>query len=323
MAGRSEIYKRDVRGKILKINNFSGSIMENEQLCKHTTWKIGGVAKYLALASDENDVKRVVSYCIENTIPYCVIGNGSNILFSDDGFDGVVIKTAEGLKAKTVLSFGDESVITYFGAGNIVSELLNFSVRYGLSGLEFLAGIPATFGGILKMNAGAFNTEIKDIVEWINIYSPKEDFVTKRKNDLVFRYRMLELANDCIILGGALRLKKDSPELIQKRIAENQLKKKESQPINLFTCGSVFKNPPGDYAGRIIDEMGLKGLQVGGARISEKHANFIVNTGNATAKDVLTLIEMVKQKVWLKKQLLLEEEVVIINKNKGVKASVV
>ncbi len=322
MAGWSEIYKRDVRGKVLKINNFSGSIIENEQLSKHTTWKIGGVAKYLVLTSDENDVKRIISYCEEHVIPYCVIGNGSNVLFSDEGFDGAVIKTAEGIKGKTVLSFDNETVTAYFGAGNIVSELLNFSVRYGLSGLEFLAGIPATFGGILKMNAGAFNCEIKDIVEWINIYSPKEGFVTKKKNELVFRYRMLELSNDSVILGGALRLKKDSPELIQKRIAENQSKKKESQPINLFTCGSVFKNPPGDYAGRIIDEMGLKGVQIGGARISEKHANFIVNTGNATAKDVLTLIEMVKQKVWLKKQLLLEEEVVIINKNKGVKALV-
>jgi len=306
----------------LKINNFSGIIAENECLCNHTTWRIGGVARYLALTSDENDVKRVISYCVENEIPYCVIGNGSNVLFPDEGFDGVVIKTSNGLKQKVPLLFDKESVISYFGAGNKVGEILNFSIRYGLSGFEFLAGIPATFGGLLKMNGGAFNNEIKDLIEWVNIFSLRDGFVTKNKNELIFHYRMLELPDDCVILGGAVRLKKDSPQSVQNKISDNHTKKRESQPINLPTCGSVFKNPQGEFAGRIIDELGLKGLQVGGARISEKHANFIVNTGRATAKDVLTLIEMVKQKVWLKRRLILEEEVVIINKNKGLKASV-
>ncbi|GAB4442815.1 MAG: UDP-N-acetylmuramate dehydrogenase [bacterium] len=305
------------------IDNFKGELKKDEKMSNHTTWKVGGVAKYLALPYDEVDVELAVSYCLKESIRYCIIGNGSNVLFTDDNFDGMVIKTTGGLKEKKTLFYQNDTVISYFSAGNMMGDILNFSLRHGLAGLEFLSGIPATFGGVLKMNAGAFNSEIKDIIEWINFYSPEVGFISKRRNELSFSYRRLDVPKDWIILGGAVRLTKDKREAIQERINNNLKKRKETQPLNEPTCGSVFKNPKGDYAGRIIEELGLKGFQVGGAKISEKHANFIVNTGRATAKDILTLIEMIKQKVWLKKELLLEEEVVIMNKNTGSKVSIV
>lgn len=299
----------------LQIENFSGTILEKEPLKNHTTWKVGGAARFMAFVKDEADLKEVVIYCKNNNVPFYVLGNGSNVLFGDDGYDGVIIKTNRGLKEKTPIRYGEKDVLLYFGAGNMISELLTFSVRHGLSGIEFLVGIPATFGGVLKMNAGAFNCEIKDFVEWINFFSPKEGFFTKIREELSYSYRCLNIPKEHIILGGAVRLERKEKKVILELIRKYMGKKKETQPLDLPSCGSVFKNPVGDYAGRIIDELGLKGLQVGGARISEKHGNFIINTGNATAKDILTLMEMVKQKIWLKKKIVLEEEVVIIKQN--------
>lgn len=305
------------------IKNFRGELRSSEKMSNHTTWKIGGVVKYLAIPYDEIDVELIVSYCLKESMKYWTIGNGSNVLFPDESLDGVVIKTNAGLKDKKAIVYKENVAILYFSAGNMVGDILNFVVRHGLAGLEFLAGIPATFGGLLKMNAGAFNCEIKDMVEWINFFSPTEGFITKKRDELNFSYRKLDVPKEWIILGGAVRLTRAKTDRIQELINNNVKKRKDTQPLNEPTCGSVFKNPAGDYAGRIIEELGLKGYHVGGAKISEKHANFIVNTGNATAKDILTLIEMIKQKVWLKKQLLLEEEVVIINKNTGTKVSVV
>lgn len=307
----------------MKIEGFNGQILEKEKLKYHCTWKVGGVADYLVIPKDVFDIERVVSYCIKNSLFYYVIGNGSNILFPDEGIQGVVIKIANSLKEKVIVKYGKEFSNVYFGAGNYANEAISFTIKAGMSGLEFLAGIPASFGGILKMNAGAFNTEIMQLVEFINIYSYQNGFMTIGKQDLDYAYRRLSLPKDSVILGGMVKLMNSTAKAVQEKVLANHEKRRATQPLNANTCGSVFKNPSGDYAGRIIEELGLKGFQVGGAKISEKHANFIENTGNASAKDMLTLIEMIKQKVWLKKQLVLEEEVVIINKNKGSKVSII
>ncbi len=323
MAGGDKIHRRIYGRKSLKIEGFRGEIREKEPLNNHTTWKVGGVAKYLFSPTDFKDLELAVLYCVKNAIPYVMLGNGSNVLFPDEGFDGIVIKTTGGLKERCIIKNEGDGAILYFGAGNLVGEIINFTVRNGLSGIEFLAGIPASFGGVLKMNAGAFNSEIMQFVEWINFFSETDGFVTMEKKYLQYGYRKLETQNGYIISGAAVKLIKDTPEKIMERIKGYHSRKTATQPLNEPTCGSVFKNPAGDYAGRIIEELGLKGFQVGGAKVSEKHANFIVNTGKATAKDILTLIETIKQKVWLKKQLVLEEEVVIINKNKGTRAKVI
>lgn len=304
------------------IENYRGEMLLNERMSQYTTWKIGGKARYFALPKDSNDVAKLLDYCHRDKVRYVLIGNGSNILFPDEDFDGMVICLKKGLKGKEIISYTDDGALIYVGAGEMVSEILSFCLRNRLAGLEFLAGVPATFGGLVKMNGGAFGNEIKDVLEWVNFYISNKGFVTKIREELRFGYRKLDAPSDWVILGGAVRLKFDDEINIRERIRENVMKRKNSQPLSEKTCGSVFKNPPGDYAGRIIEELGLKGYRVGGAKVSEKHANFIVNTGNATAKDVLTLIEMIKQKVWYKKGVILEEEVVIINKSGGAKVVV-
>ncbi len=308
---------------MLQVKGFDGQILENEPLSYHCTWKIGGNAKYVVTPQNERDLRLIMEWTRENSVPWYVIGNGSNILFPDDGIDGVVIKMNRGFKDKCMVAYDGTEVITYFGAGNRVSEVLSYLFKMELEGLEFLIGIPGCVGGLLKMNAGAFGNEIGNFVEWINIYSPHSGARTLQKKYLKLSYRKLELSEDFIILGGAFRVRKGNRSSIKERMKEYQKIRREKQPIGQASCGSVFRNPEEGPAGKIIEEVGLKGFQVGGARISDKHANFIINTGNATAKDVLTLIELIKQKVWLKKGITLEEEVVKIGIKKTVRARVI
>jgi len=308
---------------MIEIEGFEGQILENEPLNLHNTWKIGGKAKYVVFPSDEKDLEKVVSYAIKYSIPWYIIGNGSNILFPDDGIDGILIKTTKGLKNKVVIRHDKDKSIVFFGAGIISSEALSYLLKMELSGLEFIAGIPGSVGGILKMNAGAFGKEIKDNIAWINFFSIKDGFTTKGIENLDFQYRRLKISEDYIITGGAFILEHSKSDIIRKNIENFQKLRKERQPVGQPSCGSVFKNPEGIPAGKLIEEVGLKGFQVGGARVSDIHANFIINTGNATAKDILTLIELIKQKVWLKKGIMLEEEVIQINIKKQIKAKVI
>ncbi|MCX7770339.1 MAG: UDP-N-acetylmuramate dehydrogenase [Proteobacteria bacterium] len=310
--------------KMLEIDGFEGQVLENEPLSNHCTWKIGGTAKYIVFPNDEKELELILDFAIKNNILWYVIGNGSNILFPDEGIDGIVIKMNRGFKNKCCISYKNrEDVVVYLSAGLLVSEALSFLIKMELEGLEFISGIPGCIGGLLKMNAGAFGKEIGNFVEWVNIYNPCAGTITLKKEDLKFSYRKLELSEDFVILGGAFLLKKGDKEKIKSKIEEYQKIRKERQPLGLASCGSVFKNPKEGPAGKIIEELGLKGFQVGGARISDIHANFIVNTGNATAKDVLTLIELIKQKVWLKRGINLEEEVVKIGIKKSIKARVI
>lgn len=307
---------------MLEIEGFEGLILENETLSSHCTWKIGGIAKYIVFPNDEKDLELVLEVAKKNNISWYIVGNGSNILFPDDGIDGIVIKINKGFKNKGCVKYDGDDVITYFGAGVTSPEIISYLLKFELEGLEFITGIPGCVGGLLKMNAGAFGNEIGNFVEWINVYNPYSGSITLQKEDLKFIYRKLELSEDLIILGGAFRLKKGSKSSIRKKVEEYQNRRKEKQPLGQASCGSVFKNPKEGPAGKIIEEVGLKGFQVGGARISDIHANFIVNTGDATAKDILTLIEVIKQKVWLKKGIKLEEEFIQIGIKKTIKARI-
>lgn len=306
-----------------EIEGFDGQILENESLSSHCTWKIGGVAKYIAFPQDEKDLELVLDMAKKNDMPWYVVGNCSNILFPDDGIDGIVIKMNRGFKNKGCVRYDGGDVITYFGAGVTSWEVISYLVKMELEGLEFISGIPGCVGGLLKMNAGAFGDEVGNFVEWINVYNPYSGAFTLQRKDLKFTYRKLELSDDLILIGGAFRLRKGSGDYIKRRVDEFQNIRKQKQPLGQASCGSVFKNPKEGPAGKIIEEVGLKGFQVGGARISDVHANFIINTGNATAKDILTLIELIKQKVWIKKGIRLEEEVVQIGIKKTIKARVI
>lgn len=306
---------------MIEIENFEGKIMINEPLANHTTWRIGGNAKYYLIPSDEKDLEIAIEYAKKNGIFWCVIGNGSNVLFPDEGIDGIVLDL-KGLKSKGCINYDREEVIVYFGAGILSGEMIAYIIKMELEGLEFLAGIPGTIGGFLKMNAGAFGSEISKGTLWINLFVQEKGMITLKKDKLDFSYRKLNVPKDSVILGGAFSLRRSSKAEIRNRVENYLNKRRNSQPYGQPSCGSVFKNPPDNYAGKLIEEVGLKGFQVGGARVSEVHANFIVNTGNATSKDILTLIELIKQKVWLKKGIMLEEEIVQINIQKQVRAKV-
>lgn len=305
------------------IDNFTGKIEKDYTLKELTSWKIGGIAKYVLFPKDVKDIELSVNFAKEKGLPYFIMGKGSNILASDDYFDGVIINLTKGLKERALINFSKDRVNVYLGAGNLTSEILHYGIREEVSGLEFISGIPASLGGLIKMNAGAYGTEMMDVVESINLYSSKDGLYTLSKGELKYGYRNLELPEDVIILGATLNLYRGKERDIKDKITNFLAKRRDTQPLDMPSCGSVFKNPEGDYAGKIIEELGLKGYQVGGARISEKHANFIVNLGSATAKDVLTLIELIKQKAYLKKGIILKEEVVYLNMNNKVRARVI
>lgn len=304
------------------LENFRGKIEENFPLKNLTTWKIGGEARYVFFPLDNKDIEIALAFAKEKGLSFYIMGNGSNILVGDDFYDGLVVNLREGFKEKAIIKYLDKEVEIYLGAGNLTAEIINFSIREELAGLEFIAGIPATLGGLLRMNGGAFNNEIMSFVKSINFYSPKRAFYSLSKEDLSYGYRSLEIEEETLILGGLFALKKGEERVIKEKVEYYLKERKSKQPLDMPSCGSVFKNPEGNYAGKIIEDLGLKGYQVGGAKISEKHANFIVNTGNASAKDVLTLIEFVKQKAYLKKGIILKEEMVYFNINKKVRAMV-
>lgn len=307
---------------MFKIEGFEGEILEKEPLTLHNTWRVGGIAEYMVFPKDEKDLEKILFYAEKNNKQWYILGNGSNVLLPDEGINGFIIKMTRGFKSKVVISYSSDYVIIYLGAGLISSEVLSFLIKMELEGLEFIAGIPGSIGGLLRMNAGAFGNEIGNIVEYINVFSISEGFQTISKEKLKFEYRKLRIPEDYVILGGAFRLIRSSSEIIKEKIENYQKMRREKQPIGQASCGSVFKNPKDIPAGKLIEEIGLKGFQVGGARISDIHANFIINTGNATAKDILTMIELIKQKVWIKKGIMLEEEVVQFNIKKTIKAKV-
>lgn len=305
------------------MEDFTGRVEKNFSLKNLTTWKIGGEAKFVLFPRDRKDVEIAISFAVKENIPYYIMGNGSNILAGDDFFEGVIINLKEGLKEKSIINLSNEEVEVYIGAGNLTSEIIKFVMREEIEGLEFIAGIPATIGGLLKMNGGAFGNEIIQDVKSINFFNPERGFYSLQKEKLNYGYRYLEVDEKTVILGAIFLLKTSKREIIKKNISLCMERRKQSQPLDMPSCGSVFRNPEGSYAGKIIEELGLKGYKVGGAMISEKHANFIVNMGNATAKDILTLIELIKQKAYLKKGIILQEEVKYFNMNKNIKAMVI
>lgn len=305
------------------MEDFTGRVEKNFSLKNLTTWKIGGEAKFVLFPRDRKDVEIAISFAVKENIPYYIMGNGSNILAGDDFFEGVIINLKEGLKEKSIINLSNEEVEVYIGAGNLTSEIIKFVMREEIEGLEFIAGIPATIGGLLKMNGGAFGNEIIQDVKSINFFNPERGFYSLPKEKLNYGYRYLEVDEKTVILGAIFLLKTSKREIIKKNISLCMERRKQSQPLDMPSCGSVFRNPEGSYAGKIIEELGLKGYKVGGAMISEKHANFIVNMGNATAKDILTLIELIKQKAYLKKGIILQEEVKYFNMNKNIKAMVI
>ena len=304
-------------------------IKENIPLKWYTTFKIGGLAKYFFVAKNKEDLKKAILWAKKREIPFFIFGGGSNVLFSDEGFDGLVIKLSN-----TQYEIRNTKVTAE--AGVPLQKLVLETAKKGLSGLENLAGIPGTLGGAIWGNAGAFGREIGDLVEEVKILkieNCKLQIAKLKKKDCKFGYRdsIFKKRKNWIILEATLKLKKGKRKEIEEKIKEVLKLRKEKQPLEFPSAGSVFKNVPIEKvpkkiqekfkekikngflpAGALIEAANLKGYQIGGAKISEKHANFIVNVGKAKANDVMQLIEKIKKEVKKKFRVQLEEEIGLV-----------
>ena len=278
----------------------------NEAMSAHTSFKIGGNADIVFLPENVHDIKTCINICKEHSKPYYVMGNGTNLLVLDKGYRGVVIKTT-GLD--NIKKVGDSF---YVGAGVELLGLCEFFLSEGYTGLEFACGIPGTVGGAIFMNAGAYASEFSDVIVSVDLLVDGQ-ISTFSKEQMNFGYRKSIVGGtDMVIVGATFSLQKGEYSAIKERMDELQKKRSEKQPLDMPSAGSTFKRPKGDFAGRLIRESGMVGYRIGGAVVSEKHAGFIINTGGATAQNVLDLIEKIKKAVKEKFNIDLEKELINI-----------
>lgn len=283
-------------------------IRRDEELKRYSTYHIGGPADFLVIPQTRESMINLLKTLIIRGIPFLIAGKGSNVLYSDEGFRGVVVtleKAAGQLEKK-----GDRQI--YAGAGRALADLVLFAEEHAIGGFERLAGIPGTVGGALIMNAGAFDEEIGNRVSWVELMDEYGKLEIIYHDEIGFGYRKADALKGKVVLGTLVEgVPADRNQL--KQIRDEILRKREAkQPLEYGSCGSVFKRPPGNYAGTLIEQAGCKGMRIGDAMVSEKHANFIINLGNARARDVYRLMKMVQQKVYEKFGVLLEPEVKLI-----------
>ena len=282
-------------------------IRRDEPLAKHTTLRVGGPADVCVEPASEADLAAVVRFCGVRGVPFFVIGRGSNLLVRDGGYRGVVIRLSHVGFSK--IEF--EGVRLSCGAGVKLKNVAIEARRHGLSGLEFLEGIPGSVGGALRMNAGAMGGQTFDVVESVRLMDFDGNIREVEPPELSVKYRGCDTLKNHIALGAVLKGRADSPESIAQRMSAFSQKRWASQPVAL-SAGCAFKNPPSIPAGKLMDELGLKGTRVGGAVVSREHGNFIVNDGNATARDVLELIALLQAKAKAARGIELHTEVEII-----------
>lgn len=279
--------------------------LEQEPLSSHSTYRVGGPARLFLEVESEDELSLVLTHIAAEQYPYLLLGMGSNVLISDEGFDGVVIRLGAGFSHLLV---GEEGSIVA-GAAVILPSLSKAAAEHGLSGLEFCEGIPGTLGGGIKMNAGAHGSDLSKVltsVTWIDASTGK-----KTEGLPVFGYRTSSLQPDDVITAATFKTTSAPNEQVTARMAEIRAQRRSAQPPGR-SAGSVFRNPDGDSAGRLIEAAGLKGLSRGGAMISEKHANFIINTGSAHASDILELMKEARSAVDRDFGILLEPEIKLI-----------
>ena len=250
-------------------------VLVNEPMASHTTFRIGGPADYFVIPQTAEELAEVLKLCKEETMPYFILGNGSNLLVGDKGFRGVVIQLYKNFDGIQI-----EGTTVTAKAGAMLIRVAKEAAKAGLTGLEFASGIPGTIGGAMVMNAGAYGGEMKDVVTAVTVLTKAGEIKTLTGEEMNFRYRGSVVEDEgYIVLESVMELKKGNPEEIQSRIEELSIQRKTKQPIEYPSAGSTFKRPEGYFAGKLIQDSGLRGYQVGGAQVSEKHAGFIINKG--------------------------------------------
>ena len=269
-------------------------LLLDEPMKLHTTFRIGGNADYFVKPESIEEIKALTECAKRHGIAYYVLGNGSNMLISDEGYRGMIIRLGEEFSDITMQ---DNDMISV-QAGAKLSRIGNEAAAKGLAGFEFASGIPGTVGGAVVMNAGAYGGEIKDIIVSATVLTPEGDVVTISRDELELGYRTSIIQKKgYIVLLAVFKLEKGDEGMIRARMKELAEKRREKQPIEYPSAGSTFKRPEGFFAGKLIADAGLKGFKVGGAQVSEKHAGFVINTGSATARDVIELTDEIKRKV--------------------------
>lgn len=289
-----------------------------EQLKDHTTFRVGGPAKLFFEIDDINKLKMIISELKAMKERYIIIGNGSNVLFSDQGYDGAVIEISKGLNDIKIIPSDSKQDLdagkTFIEAeaGAMLSKVASFALDNELTGMEFASGIPGTIGGATVMNAGAYGGEMKDIVRFVTVLNADGEIVEYNLEQMKFGYRKSIITSDMVVLKVVLALEKGEKKNILTRMKELNDARRSKQPLEYPSAGSTFKRPEGYFAGKLIEDSGLKGYKVGGAMVSTKHCGFVVNYDNATSEDIINLIEDVKKVVFEKFGVLLEPEVKII-----------
>ena len=280
-------------------------VFTEEAMSQHTTFKIGGPADYFLMPDKGEDVGRVIKICKEKEIPYFILGNGSNLLVGDGGYRGAVIQIYRNMSSVTVE--GNEITAQ---AGALLSAVAAAAKNASLTGFEFAGGIPGTIGGAVVMNAGAYGGEMKDVLTEVTVMNAEGDIFTLPTEELELGYRtsIIKTAG-YIVLEAKIRLKEGDPEVIRETMKDLTIRRTTKQPLEYPSAGSTFKRPEGYFAGKLIVDSGLAGYQVGGAQVSEKHCGFVINAGDATARDVRTLMDNVRDIVYKKYGVTLEPEV--------------
>lgn len=280
---------------------------KDEPMKKHTTFRIGGPARFFYVPKNIEELKLIIQCCKNEKLKYMIVGNGSNMLFLDEGFDGAVICVGSSMGNINV-----DNISIYAEAGALLSKVASSARDAGLTGMEFAAGIPGTIGGAIVMNAGAYGGEMKDIVSFVDILEADGNLRRYSNEEMQFGYRRSIVDADKVVVGVGLKLACGNIDDINARMDELKTARVSKQPLEFPSAGSTFKRPEGYFAGKLIDDCGLRGYRVGGAMVSEKHCGFVINYDNATAKDVLKLIDDVKNKVYDEYNVLLEPEVRIV-----------
>ena len=303
------------RKKLQKVlGDVEGKIFYDEPMSHHTSLKVGGNADALAVIESEEQLEQIIGKLKAAKINYLPVGNLTNIIVRDGGYRGAILLMS-GLKEINYQQMPDGGHNICAQAGAALAKVVEMSAAHELTGLEFCAGIPGSVGGAVWMNAGAFGKEIKDVVTEVSLLDAFGQKRTMKREEISFSYRKTVLPGGTIILNARLKLEKGKREQIQEKISEIVQARREKHPLEYPSAGSVFKNMPGLPAGRLIEEIGLKGKSCKDAEVSPQHANFIVNKGRATATDVLKLIGLIQEKAKKEKGVNLETEVIVIGEN--------
>lgn len=289
-----------------------GRTILNAPMSKFTAMGVGGPADILIYPADKEDLAEIVAFASNRNIPRFILGKGSNLIVRDAGMRGVVICLSEGFNTLEIKEASSDRLFIYAGAGISIRRFSRWTVDQGVSGFEAVSGIPASMGGAIAMNAGAWNFNMGDKVLALEIMDSTGETMTYKRGMLKFGYRRLDISPEAIIVGALLEGAPSTPEQVKSAVKHFQTKRRESQPLSQQSAGCAFKNPPGKSAGQLIDECGLKGVKVGDAEVSGIHANFIINSGTASASEIVALMGMIQERVYTKFKVKLEPEIKIV-----------